>query len=359
MITIGVDPHKRVNEARALDAQGRLVGQWRGDNDRAGWQAMSAWAAGLGQERQYAVECAWSYGRGLSQHLVRQGDVVTNISPHLTAGGRRRARRPDKNDGRDAEAAGRVLLAEPPGSLPLVQPEDETTELAVLNNERETLKGQSVAIQNALHGLLSDLEPGYQQRFKSLKTKGSLAVLVAYEAPGGADGVQAVRAASVRRLAERLRLTVEHMAALEVMIRERAQRFAPLVEQDGVDWLRAAQIAARLGPGQRFRGEAALAAMAGTAPIETSSAGTVRHRLSRSGDRQLNAIVHGIALTQLRYSDEMKAYITRRRAEGKTFPEARRAVKRFIARRIYRNWVKCWDEQPSCPAAPYSTSGCT
>ena len=50
MLTIGVDAHKRVNMAVAIDAAGREVARWRGPNSVAGWQQLAAWAAALGQD---------------------------------------------------------------------------------------------------------------------------------------------------------------------------------------------------------------------------------------------------------------------------------------------------------------------
>jgi hypothetical protein len=84
------------------------------------------------------------------------------------------------------------------------------------------------------------------------------------------------------------------------------------------------------------------------APLEASSAERVRHRLNRGGNRQLNAIVHRIAVTQARCSPPAQAYLARRVSEGKTKREARRALKRFIARAIWRRWQEC----VSTPAAP-------
>jgi transposase len=60
----------------------------------------------------------------------------------------------------------------------------------------------------------------------------------------------------------------------------------------------------------------------------------VRHRLNRGGNRRLNAILYRIALTQAQSSSQGRAYIDRRRREGKTWREAVRALKRFLARAI-------------------------
>jgi len=53
---------------------------------------------------------------------------------------------------------------------------------------------------------------------------------------------------------------------------------------------------------------------------------TVRHRLSRGGNRQLNRALYTIAITQIRADTEGRAYYQRKRAEGKTSREALRCL---------------------------------
>jgi transposase len=64
---------------------------------------------------------------------------------------------------------------------------------------------------------------------------------------------------------------------------------------------------------------------------------STRHRLSRSGDRQLNRALHTIALTCARVNPDTRAYLARRTAGGETTREARRCLKRIIARQIFRH----------------------
>ena len=90
-----------------------------------------------------------------------------------------------------------------------------------------------------------------------------------------------------------------------------------------------------------MRATAALAAYAGASPLEASSAGHVRHRLNRSGNRRLNAVLYRIALTQAHYSPEARSYLARRASEGKTKREAMRALKRYLARAVFRLWSEC------------------
>ena len=100
------------------------------------------------------------------------------------------------------------------------------------------------------------------------------------EIPGTA--LQQQRVAAIRRLAQRLRLVLDQAALLEQEIcRLAEQHYLPLTQLEGVQLLTAGALAGILGPGQRFASEAQLAAYAGVAPLEASSAGIVRHRLNR------------------------------------------------------------------------------
>lgn len=139
-----------------------------------------------------------------------------------------------------------------------------------------------------------------------------------------------------------MRLLLDQGASLEREICALAEaQYLPLTQLTGVQLLTAGALAGILGPGQRFRSEAQLAAYAGVAPFEASSAGSVRHRLNRGGNRRLNAILYRIALTQSRSSPEAQAYLARRKAEGKTWREAMRALKRYLIRAIWRLWQQC------------------
>jgi transposase len=76
--------------------------------------------------------------------------------------------------------------------------------------------------------------------------------------------------------------------------------------------------------------------MNGTAPIPASSGQTQRHRLNRGGNRRLNHAIHMMALTQARMDPRARAYIERRRAEGRTQRDAVRALKRHLSDVVYR-----------------------
>ena len=86
----------------------------------------------------------------------------------------------------------------------------------------------------------------------------------------------------------------------------------------------------------RFKHEAAFARCNGTAPLPASSGKTVRHRLNRGGDRQVNNAIHTIAVIRAKHQPETRAYLDRRISEGKTKREALRALKRHISRDLFK-----------------------
>jgi hypothetical protein len=69
-------------------------------------------------------------------------------------------------------------------------------------------------------------------------------------------------------------------------------------------------------------------------PIEASSGTVIRHRLNRSGDRQLNRALHTIVLVRMRQDSATKAYVQRRLAQGKTIRDIKRCLKRYVARQL-------------------------
>ena len=110
-----------------------------------------------------------------------------------------------------------------------------------------------------------------------------------------------------------------------------------LMEVPGIGPVMAGRLIARTGHIDRFATAAAYASYTGTAPIEIASASKGRHRLSRTGDRQLNAALHTIAMVQIRMTGSPgRAYYDRKIAEGKSAKEARRCLKRRLADHVWR-----------------------
>ncbi len=202
--------------------------------------------------------------------------------------------------------------------LPRVLPDDPTVALDLLTRERASIRSDAVRLRNRIHALLMQLDPQYKEHLPDLRSKGGLNALIADHAPR-LGPLQEARGASIRRIAERLCLALQQAADLGRQIKTQTVEagFTPLPGICGVNLLTAGTLAGILGPGKRFASDAALAAYAGVAPLEASSAGRVRHRLNSGGNRQLNSVLHMITVTQMRSWPAVRAYITKRVNEGR------------------------------------------
>jgi transposase len=122
-------------------------------------------------------------------------------------------------------------------------------------------------------------------------------------------------------------------ATLETLTEHVAPR---LIARHGIGPQTAATLLLTAGDNpHRLRSEAALAALCGVSPLEASSGRVIRHRLNRGGDRQANNALWTIALTRMRGDARTRAYVRKRTGEGRTIPEIRRCLKRYIVREIY------------------------
>ena len=145
----------------------------------------------------------------------------------------------------------------------------------------------------------------------------------------------------------RVRVALELVASIRAISRqaEELQRelrslimsYRPaLLAEEGLGTLTAATLIGRTAGAERFPTDAHFARQAGVAPIPVSSGRKDRHRLHRGGDRQLNRALHTIAVTRARIDPRTRAYLERKRAEGKSRREALRCLKRHLARLVHR-----------------------
>ena len=111
-----------------------------------------------------------------------------------------------------------------------------------------------------------------------------------------------------------------------------------LLDLHGIGPSGAARLLVEVGDIARFPTNH-FASWTGTAPIDASSGDDVRHRLSRGGNRQINRVLHIMAIVQLRNGTEGRAYFDRKKADGKTSNEAMRCLKRRLSDIVYRPMV--------------------
>ncbi len=242
------------------------------------------------------------------------------------------ARTYGKSDPIDALAVARAALRHP--DLPTAHLDGPSRELRLLVDHREDLVAERTRVVNRLRWHLHELDPAWDP--------GALIRYVTLDAVDerltGFDGLVARIAAElvvdVRTLTERERaLTKEITARVEVM--------APhLLAIPGVAHLTAAKIVGEVADVRRFTHKDAFARHNGTAPLPVWSGNRDRHRLSRTGNRQLNAALHRVAITQTRCFEPAILFTKRRLESGSSKAEARRALKRRLSDVVYRALVE-------------------
>jgi transposase len=334
MIVIGADPHKLSHTAAAVD---RATGELRGSETvaarEAGHAALLDWARGLDAERVWAIEDCRHVSGSLERFLVDRGERVVRVPPKLMAGARRSARERGKSDPIDATAVARAALREGIETLPAAFLDEQALAIKLLLDHREDLVGESTRALNRLRWHLHDIDPELAPPERSLRFEHVLRTLGARLR----HREQTVRVRLARELVRRCAALRRELRALERELDGRVRREAPeLLELPGCGPLTAAKLIAEIAGGERFQTDSKLARHAGIAPRPASSGARHRHRLDRRGNRQLNCAFHRIAVTQARIHPEARAFLERKRSEGKSNREALRSLKRHLVRRVHR-----------------------
>jgi hypothetical protein len=169
---------------------------------------------------------------------------------------------------------------------------------------------------------------------RGISADDAAALLRRVRAPKGAN---VVRRALARDVLAEVRRIERSITALEQQLEAAlADTGTSLLQLHGVGTVVAATLLGHIGDIRRFPTAGHLAAYCGVAPLEASSGDVVRHRLSRLGDRQLNAALYVMAITQAGSHPLGRAYYQRKLAEGHSKAEALRCLKRRLADVIER-----------------------
>jgi transposase len=331
VIVIGVDPHKQTHTAAAVDAAvGELLGDRTAKARAAGHEQLLVWARALGEERLWALEDCRHVSVTLERFLLASGERVVRVPPKLMAGARRSARQRGKSDAIDALAVARAALREP--SLPAACLEGASREIRLLLDHREDLVGERTRIQQRLRWHLHELEPELEIPAGALDRRLWLERVGRRLARGEQSVQRRICRELVRRIVELTRRERELERELALLV---AAEAPALLELPGCGVLTAAKLIGEIAGSDRFPDDARLAMHAGAAPLPASSGKRQRHRLNRSGNRQLNCALHRIAVTQGRHHPPARAYLARKEAEGKSRKEALRCLKRHLARTVF------------------------
>jgi len=331
MVVLGIDAHKRTHTVVAVDEVGRQLGQKTTTATTTETHLeLVRWAARFGPERRWAVEDCRHLSRRLEGDLLRAGEAIVRVPPKLMAHARDSARTYGKSDPIDALAVARAALRQP--DLPVAQLDGPAREVRLLVDHREDLVAERTRHINRLRWYLHEIDPSWDPPARSL---------IRYKTLEDVAARLAATEAMVTRFAADLVVRIRDLTRaandLEREIAGRVVELAPTVAAlVGVGPLTAAKLVGEVADVRRFRSKDAFARHNGTAPLPVWSGNRVRHRLARTGNRQLNCAIHRIAITQGRCHGDARAYLDRRITSGDTRSEALRALKRRLSDIVYR-----------------------
>jgi len=346
-IVIGIDPHKQTHTAVAVDrATGEVLAELTVRARTHGFEHLVGWARRLDRERLFAVEDGRHVSGHLERHLIGRGERSVRVPPRMMGEARRADRIRGKSDPIDATAIARAALSHP--DLPQATLAGVEREVGLLAAHRESLVNERTDKICRLRWLLHDIDPDLAPGPRSLDRFCTLDRLE--------QTLQAMEPSVQVRICLELisscRMITRRANELEREISGLMKACAPaLLEIPGCASLTAAKIVAETAQVGRFPTEGHFARYAGTAPVPASSGATHRHRFNRRGNRQLNAALHRIAVTQLRTHEPAKLYVAKKRSEGMSKTEAIRALKRQLSRVVFRTMTSMTEPANGLTAA--------
>ena len=330
MVVVGVDADKRTHTLVAIDAAGRKLAEKTVAATPDGHLEAVVWAEQW-PEHVFALEDCRHLTRRFERDLLVAGEAAVRVPTRLMAGARDGGREQGKSDPIDALAVARAALREP--ELPVVRLDGEARELRLLVDHRDDLVKERTQVQSRLRWHLHELFPGLEIAPKALRR-----YHVMSDVEERLKGVPGTVARIARELLVRCRELTVRANELEREITVLVRVLAPsLLSLPGCGVLSAAKIVGESAGARRFRSRAAFARWNGTAPVPAWSGNPNRHRLTRGGNRQINAALHRIAVTQLRGVGVIgREYVERRMSKGDTKTEALRLLRRRLSDEVFR-----------------------
>ena len=347
---VGIDPHKRTLTATVVDPRGGILGSEHFRVSGDGHRALEVWARQYGQIARWGVGNASGWGRHTAVFLTGRGhdvrDVCANRTPRHD-----RARQRGKSDTLDSERIAREVLAH--FMLPRAfkragadsGPDEQHQLLALWHNRRLSILTSRQHLVNEAEHLLCELPLELREQLPDTKTV--------------RPRLRALSSRNRRRRYDpptrlRLQLLDEYRMQIAALDREEKQVVAQLAalvkasgstlgELCGLNTRSAAELLVEVGDPRRFT-EGGFGRFNGTAPLPASTGEgpgePVRHRYNPGGNRRINAILHRIAVTQLRCEPRAQRIYANAHADGHTKKEARRILKRHLSDVVYRRMIR-------------------
>jgi transposase len=318
-----------------IDSNGGILGVESFPADESGYVALLGWLSSHGEINRVGVEGTGSWGVGLSRFLHDHEIVVIEVDrPN-----RQNRRRVGKSDTTDAIAAARAALSGSASVIPKTR-NGPVEQMRILLVARRSARSQRIETLNQLRHLVFTGPEEVRARFKDRPKTGLVSEVAKMRPRRGSDPVLYTTQVTMRGLARRIQHLNSEIKGLDTILTELVADTAPsLVGLFGVGTDTAASLLVAAGDNpDRLHSERSWAHLCGVCPIPTGSGKTDgRHRLHRGGDRQANAAFYRIVLTRMSGHPETKAYVTRRRGEGKNTAEIMRCLKRYVARETFKH----------------------
>ena len=330
---IGVDTHRDQHTLAVVVAPtGAVLAQTVVRATGRGYaQALRFAKSHAGGVRVWAIEGAGHYGAGLTRYLGDRGETVLEVGRQARTERRLRG----KDDPLDAIRAARAGLAAETLTLPRAGQRQEALRVLLLSR-RSAVDVRRVALVQ-LRSVIVTAPEQLRDELRRLPVTQLIQRCSRFRRSGSRTPDELAIVLALRSLARRIQAATAEADELEREILKHVRALVPeLLDEPGVGPIVAAQLIVTWSHKDRVRSEAAFARLAGVAPLPASSGQTIRHRLSRGGDRQLNRALHTVILHRRQHDPATRDYITRRIAEGKSARDATRILKRYLARHLYR-----------------------
>ena len=327
----GIDSHTDTIHIAIITAMGLEVDDHEFPTTQTGYRKAITWLATNGPVAAVGIEGTSSYGIGITAALRAAGITVVEVNRTRPADRRKRG----KTDRLDAYRAARSVLS---GEATTHPKHDSIEPLRALLVTRRSANKSLQACWRQIGSLLVNASPRLRDKYRETDRDKLVNHLAASRPDQVHDAGEATTLRALRSLARRHQFLREEIIELEAQLDPLTTAKNPgLRAVHGVGPVTAAVLLVTAGDNpDRLRSPASFAALCGTSPIPVSSGKTQRHRLSRGGDRQANWALHQIVKVRMSHDQRTRDYRDNHLDAGWTLAAVYRALKRALAREVFR-----------------------
>ncbi|MFQ5722744.1 MAG: IS110 family transposase [Candidatus Aminicenantales bacterium] len=314
---VGVDSHTSEHTALAMNRFEEEKADLRFENSKQGISQFLTWLESIESNPDnlaLGIEGGGWEKNIFLKFLTQKYNHVYEINPLFTKQRRTFGTKKDKSDKLDARLIAEVL-SKKINQLPKIAPENLNPERMLLRKfvwYWEDLVKQSIKIKNQLRALERENNLAQNKEHKR--------------------GVSLVIKLKKRELKNLEKLKKGLQEKLDLLV---ASLGSNLTTMPGISTILAAKIINYAGSIKRFRKADFFAKYAGVVPSERSSGKRIKYRKSNIGNRRLNSAIYLVAINQIRWSPEAKAYFDKKVSEGKSKKHALRCLMKRLTCIIY------------------------